>query len=278
MFLEIFLIIFLVTIICEIIDSSLGMGYGTILSPFLILLGFPVLSVVPAILISQGLGGIIASIMHNKHKNFDLSIKKSSEKNILNRLQNFGLIGFIRKEFSDDFKTVFVITSLGVLATIFSTIIAVNISKELLTTYINLLVILMGLFILLKFSFKYSSKKMLFVGLISSFNKGLSGGGFGPIVTGCQIVLGKKEKNSVACTTACEPLICFTGFASYLLLNAFSDWTLAIILSFGAGIGGFIGPFLTKFIKKEKFRTIVGAIMLLLGVWGLLILFKIIIF
>jgi len=47
--------------LCEMIDSSLGMLYGTILSPVLIIAGFDPLMVVPSILFSQAIGGIIAS-------------------------------------------------------------------------------------------------------------------------------------------------------------------------------------------------------------------------
>jgi len=37
--------------VCEFIDSSLGMGYGTSLTPILLLMGFHPLQVVPAVLL-----------------------------------------------------------------------------------------------------------------------------------------------------------------------------------------------------------------------------------
>ena len=55
--------------IMEFIDSSLGMMYGTVLSPLLILMGYDVKSVVPSILISQAMGGFVASYRHHKLKN-----------------------------------------------------------------------------------------------------------------------------------------------------------------------------------------------------------------
>ncbi len=42
-------------------DSFLGMMYGTVLSPLLILAGYNAKTVVPAILISQAAGGFVAS-------------------------------------------------------------------------------------------------------------------------------------------------------------------------------------------------------------------------
>ena len=55
------IIILFVAFMCEFLDSSLGMGYGTILSPFLIIAGFDPLLVVPSTLISQALAGLSAA-------------------------------------------------------------------------------------------------------------------------------------------------------------------------------------------------------------------------
>jgi hypothetical protein len=262
---EIFILIVIIAFICEFIDSSLGMGYGTILSPTLLIMGFPVLEIVPSILITQAIGGIIASISHHKHKNANFSLKNKSSGGFFFKLKKLGLIKFVKEELSDDTHTVLAITLLGVLATLFSTFVAISISKQMLSWYITILVLVMALFILLKFSLKYSSKKMVFVGIISAFNKGLSGGGFGPIVTGCQIVLGKNEKSSVACTTLSEPLICITAFTSYFFLNGFSAFSLVTALGIGAIVGGLFGPSFTKRINKNQFRFIIGAILLVLG-------------
>ena len=272
MLIEIFILIIIVAFICEFIDSSLGMGYGTILSPFLLIMGFPVLAIVPSILITQAIGGIIASFSHHKHKNGDFALNKNSNDNILLRLKKKGFIKFLKEEISDDTRTVIAITLLGIFATIFSTFVAVSISKQLLSWYITILVLLMALFILLKFQLRYSNRKMVFVGLISAFNKGISGGGFGPIVTGSQIVLGKNEKNSVACTTLSEPLICITAFTAYFFLNGFSAFSLTLALGIGAIFGGLMGPSFTRKINKTQFRYIVGTILLALGILSVLTL------
>jgi uncharacterized protein len=48
-----------VSFAAEYVDSSLGMGYGTTLTPVLLLLGFAPLEVVPALLVSQLLAGLL---------------------------------------------------------------------------------------------------------------------------------------------------------------------------------------------------------------------------
>lgn len=250
MILEFFLIV-LIAFICEWIDSSLGMGYGTILSPLLLIFGFSPTVVVPSILLTQAFGGLSASIFHHKKGNAHFSCKN-------------GL--------SEDMKTVLIISSLGVLATIVSVLIAVNISKVVLTSYISLLVIAMGLFILFNFKFVYTTSKMVLVGIVSAFNKGLSGGGFGPVVTGGQIVLGKNHRSAIACTTAAEPLICIVGFISYVLLKGIPELNLIYSLGIGAIFAGIVGPSTTKKLNKTGLRYLVGGIMVLLGVLSILVL------
>ena len=47
--------------VCEFIDSSLGMGYGTSLTPLLLLMGFEPMQVVPAVLFSEFVSGFTAA-------------------------------------------------------------------------------------------------------------------------------------------------------------------------------------------------------------------------
>jgi len=194
--------------VCELIDSSLGMLYGTILSPVLIIAGFDPLVVVPSILLSQAIGGITASIVHHRLKNVDFTIKEG----VMKRLFDLGYIETFRRSTTRDLKVVFVITSFGILATIIAVLTAISISKVALKTYIGVLVLAMGIILLLKSRFKFSWKNIFGIGILSSFNKGISGGGFGPVVTAGQLISGRESKRSIGATTLSEAPICITGF------------------------------------------------------------------
>jgi len=76
---EIILILIASSLIMEMIDSSIGMMFGTLLTPILILVGYNPVHVIPAILLSQALGGFIASIRHHKLKNADFTKNTISE-------------------------------------------------------------------------------------------------------------------------------------------------------------------------------------------------------
>ena len=104
------------------------------------------------------------------------------------------------------------------------------------------------------------------VGFLSSFNKGLSGGGFGPVTTAGQVLAGRDGKASIGATTLAEVPICITGFLTYLLARGISNWSLPIYLSIGAVIGALIGPrFTNSFKNDKKLRKTMGLLVLVLG-------------
>lgn len=57
---------------CELMDSSLGMGYGTTLTPILLILGFEPLQLVPTILVSEFFSGFGAAFFHSEIGNVRL--------------------------------------------------------------------------------------------------------------------------------------------------------------------------------------------------------------
>jgi len=260
------LLIVLAAFVCELIDSSLGMLYGTILTPVLIIAGYDPLIVVPSILLSQAFGSLIASFMHQRLKNAEFGIKekKAAPKNadeFEDRLRN---------NLTQDLKVVLIIAGTGVIATAIAATAAIHISKEILKTYIGILVLAMGIILLIKTRYRFSYKKVLCVGLISAFNKGMSGGGFGPIVTSGQIISGRSAKKSIAATALSEAPICIAGFLTYWIINGMQTWDLVLCLTAGSIVGALIGPLITARIRSDRtLILILGIIVTLLGIWTL---------
>jgi len=264
-----FILIAAMAFVCEYIDSSLGMGYGTILAPVLIIMGFNPLVVIPAILLSQAVGGFTASIFHHQFQN-----------------ANF-------HPGSRDSKVVFIVSSFGLLATVLAAIIAVNISKVFLKTYIGVLVIIMGAILLSRFKFRFSWKRIIGLGILSAFNKGLTGGGFGPVVTSGQIISGQDSKRAVGCTTFAEAPICTAAFFTYLIARVAKElprplmdmpakdflkvilaqsafqWELVLALLFGAVIVAPFGALTTRVMHTDRLRQILGMLVIVLGIWTL---------
>lgn len=233
--------IVVMAVIAELIDSSLGMMYGTLLSPILIVIGFDPFIVIPSILFSQAAGGFLAATKHHKHGNVNFHIS------------------------SEDFKSFLMITGPGIVAVIIGSLVALSIPKAWLTIYISILVLVASVVILLKLRTRFSWKRMGFIGFISAFNKSLSGGGFGPFVTGGQVAIGQKSKNAIGVTTLSQVPICFSSFLAYFFLNGFSSWDFLGVLLIGTLIGAAAGPRITKKVNEEKLKIVVGVLALLSG-------------
>lgn len=266
---ELTILIVVIAFIAEFIDSSMGMMYGTILSPLLIIMGFDPLVVVPSILLSQAAGGFTASMFHHKFSNANFRPKTFNPTRIINKIKEIGIIKSFILGFTKDTKIVFIISALGIIATIFSAIIAVSIPKNILTKYIGILVIAMGIVLLSRAKFNFTWKKMLGIGLLSSFNKGLSGGGFGPVVTAGQVISGNDPKAAIASTTLAEAPICVTAFITYYLAKGFTEWNFLLAMMLGSIAAAPLGAMLTSKIDSTKFKPILGILSLVLGVWVL---------
>lgn len=237
----------IITFISEYLDSGLGMGYGTALAPILIIIGFSPLKVVPAILISQFVTDIAACISHHKLHNVDLKIN------------------------SRDFKLAFILGAISSIGVIMSVIIALRIPKWLLTLYIGLLVLSMGLIILATINrpMKFSWKKIMAISFLAAFNKGISGGGYGPLVMGGQMLSGVCAKNAVGITAFAEAITCFIGFTTYMIMGKSIDWKLTGLLIICATGAVPIAAITVKNINSERLKRYVGILITLLGLFTL---------
>ncbi len=242
--LPMFFTILILAFAFEVLDSALGQGYGTLGSPVFILLGFDPKIVVPAILLSQALGGLSAAFFHNHFKNANFSQWKS-----------------------EDLRKVYYIVTFGVVGVIISSILGVKLPKSFLSWYIGILVFIIGILILCGFSFSFSWKKFIAIGLISSFNKGLSGGGYGPLVAGGQVLIGIPGKNAIGITDFAEAPICFIGFLVWSYFSNYStNWQLAIPMCIGAAIAPILGAWITHKLSMEHLKKVLGIVLLILGI------------
>lgn len=265
-----FLILFLSGFIAKLIDSALGMMYGTLLVPILIGSKFDPLVVIPSVLLSQGVGNLTASIFHHKFNNASLTPYHINPKLIFTKLKTHGFLHCIKSNLSRELKIVIINTFLGIFTVSLAAIIATHIPIKILKNYITLIVTLMGFLLLSKLQFKFSWKKIFLVSIISGFNKGLTGGGFGPLLTAGQIVGGQHTHKSVATTNLSSAIVCIIGFFSYYFINGFSQWGFLLSLTGGAVLGGPLGAMLASKIKIKKLRLIMGVVCVGLGVWTII--------
>jgi hypothetical protein len=237
------LIIFLAALGCEYLDSSLGMGYGTTLTPLLMLAGYEPLQIVPAVLLSELVTGLAAGAMHHRDGNVDLRHDPAARR-------TFGLLGL-----------------LSAVGAIVAVMLAVKISAQWFSLLIVVIVLSMGLITLLtaRRQIRYRRGGILTIGLIAAFNKGLSGGGYGPLVTSGQVVSGVPARQAVAITSMAEALTCAVGLAAYLYFRSGIDWALTLPLVAGALLSVPLATATVRHLPETSIRRGVGLFTLILG-------------
>ncbi len=245
--LEVLIPLFILAFISEYGAATLGMGYGTTLAPILIIVGYEPLILVPVILFSQFFAGIIAAGFHHKFENVNLGDER--EQTAL---------------------TIFVIT--GMAGVVISILASVSLPSVFVKIYIAVVVLIAGLLTLMNGNreISYSTKKLTGIGVVAAFNKGLSGGGYGPIAIAGQMLSGIKPRAAVAITALAEGIICAVGVVMYFLLAVPGDMILLIGITAGAIAAAPLSALTTAKLKQEHLKKAIAISIILIGILALI--------
>jgi len=233
---------------CEYVDSSLGMGYGTTLTPLLIIAGFAPLDIVPAVLFSQFICGILGGLMHHQRGN----------------------VHFARGSIA--LRVAEVLAACSIVGTVAAVFLAVNIPAQLLKTYIGVLILSMGILIIAyrNRNLKFSWRRITAIGIVAAFNKGMSGGGYGPVVTSGQILAGINEKNAVGITSLAEGVTCIVGVVLFVILKGGLEWRLTLPLTVGALLSIPLATWTVKIMPPHFIKSSIGYFTCFLGIFTLI--------
>lgn len=239
--------VFLAALACEFVDSSLGMGYGTTLTPLLLLAGYAPLDIVPAVLLSELVTGFAAALMHHRDGNVDW-------------------IGDARAR-----RTLIQLSALSAVGATVAAVVALQIPTAWLSFAIAAIILAMGVLIVAtaRRRIAYRPANVVAVGAVAAFNKGLSGGGYGPLVTAGQVISGLPAKHAIAVTSFAEAFTCLVGLAAYVALGRGVDWTLALPLALGALLSVPIATATVRRLPERHMRLFVGLATCALGMVAL---------
>jgi len=229
--------------VCEFIDSTLGMGYGTTLTPVLLLLGYEPLQVVPAVLLSELLTGITGGLLHH----------------------GAGNVCFHRG--SRHLHVMLVLVAASVLGTAPAVYAATQLPAAVLKGFIGTVVLGVGVVLLatLNRTFRFSWNKVAGLGILAAVNKAVSGGGYGPVVVGGQVVVGLETKNAIGITAMAEGATCIVGVVTYAVTLGI-DARLALPLVVGAMGSVPLAVISVKAASARRLRIGIGVLTVILGV------------
>lgn len=265
------IVIVIIAFIAEYADSTLGMGYGTMLTPILLIIGFEPLQVVPAILVSELITGLLAGFTHHSMGNVDFRPKSTNIPHIVKRLREIGIKKGFEKGIPLALKTVMLLAACSIVGTVSAVLIAINLPATIVKGYVGILLVGLGIWILYSINknHRFSWAKMGGLGALASFNKGISGGGYGPVVTSGQILTGVDTKNAIGITSLAEGLTCAVGVVMYLVTTPQVNFDLAPYLVTGAIISVPVSAHTVKKMKTQNLKKYIGVATILLGLFTL---------
>lgn len=265
--LALLIVVAIIALLAEYMDASLGMGYGTTLTPLLLIAGFAPLAVVPAVLLGQFAGGIAGGYFHHRLENVKLNFRRQGNP-AGDREPSFSRHPWYQ-HWSLDAKVVLILALCGIIGAVLGVVLAINISETVLKVYIGIMVLAIGITILVRRNHHspFSWKRFTGIAILSAFNKGISGGGYGPLATGGQILSGREVKNSIASTTLAEVVICMVSFLAYLfLLKEGIHWALVASTATGSVVAGPFAALTVKKVGTKNLKLLVGVVITILGV------------
>jgi hypothetical protein len=249
--LDVFILVFVGLILLglagKLLDSTVGLGYGTFLAPMLLILGFPVYRVVPAILLSEFLSAGLTAVMHRAAG----TVESHPD--------------------SRDFKVSGLLSLLGLVGAFAGVFLAAGTTPLFVVVYVSITVIVTGTLVVNGFAWTFSWPRLTMLGFVASMNKGLSGGGYGPLIAGGQILTGRETKKALATTAVAESVTTSVSWLLYWQLgivsvNPATMLQLDIPLVIGAVISAPISVYLVRRSKPRLLIPIVGITGVLLGV------------
>ncbi|MBD3193391.1 MAG: TSUP family transporter [Candidatus Heimdallarchaeota archaeon] len=313
-FVPILLILSVIAFITQFIDSALGMGFGTAATPILMILGYEPSVIVPAILLTELFAGIVVTIFHKIFENFHLgtrdpkdekeqkegkgersSKKKIDEEKPLTIMEEGTEVDERVEEFVDsidnltvDSKVIVVLSSFavigavvaGVSSVVFDYSAAFNLGVKI---YIGVMIFAVGILLLVlrNRTIQLTWTKIISLAALAGFNKGISGGGYGPITVAGQILSGRDGTRAIASTLFSETIAVFAGTITYVLTHVFMSvgknvpitWEylrLAPYLLIGAVLAAPLAALVTDKLKSKWLKIGVGSMTILLGIFTLI--------
>jgi uncharacterized protein len=226
------------------LDTCVGGGHGTMLTPMLILLGFRSQMVVPAILLSEIGIGIVSTILNHRAGNIRLA-RGEQHRRVLLVLSVCSLVG-----------SVVAVTA------------AVKLPSRWVNLYIGLVIVAVGLLVGTgwRSSAGFSMKRIVVLGTVAAFNKGLSGGGYGPLLTGGQVLSGVCEKGAVSITPPARGLTGLISVILYFAAQGTLELGLALPLVLGSLLAMPVAVFTVARVRADLLRKGIVVATLVLGV------------
>jgi uncharacterized membrane protein YfcA len=229
----------LIGLFAQMVDGTLGMGYGATSTSFLISFGVPPAVSSMGVHVAEMFTTGASAISHYKFKNIN--------KKLVLSLMIPGVIGSI----------------LG--AYLLADVIDGKVIKPWVALYMIVLAVIIVIKGLRKNIQKKKTKQIGLLAIFGGFMDAIGGGGWGPIVTSTLMGQGRDPRYTIGSVNTAEFAISFASGITFLLFDGIKGWQVIAGLMIGGLIAAPIGAYLVNKIPRKQVTVMVGILLIFLS-------------
>jgi uncharacterized membrane protein YfcA len=234
-----FLVFFLIGVFAQLVDGTLGMGYGATSTSFLLAYGIPPVISSTAVHVSEMFTTGASALSHHRFGNIN--------KKLVKHLLIPGVLGSITGAY------------------LLSDVINGDIIKPFIAVYMIVLAVIIIRKALKKNIVKKKTKKLGVLAVFGGFMDSVGGGGWGPIVTSTLLGRGRNPRYTIGSVNAAEFAISFASGITFMLFGGIHGWQVIIGLILGGVISAPLAAYLVNKIKRKPMMVAVGILIILLS-------------
>jgi uncharacterized protein len=234
-----FLVFFFIGVFAQLVDGTLGMGYGATSTSFLLAYGVPPVVSSTGVHVAEMFTTGVSAISHHRFGNIN--------KKLVKHLLIPGVLGSITGAY------------------LLSDVINGEDIKPFIAVYMILLAIIIIRKALKKSIIKKKTKKLGILAAFGGFMDAVGGGGWGPIVTSTLLGRGRNPRYTIGSVNAAEFAVSFASGITFMLFGGIHGWQVIIGLILGGVIAAPLGAYLVNKIKRKPMMIAVGILIILLS-------------
>ena len=234
-----FLVFFFIGVFAQLVDGTLGMGYGATSTSFLLAYGVPPVVSSTGVHVAEMFTTGASAISHHRFGNIN--------KKLVKHLLIPGVLGSITGAY------------------LLSDVINGDVIKPFIAVYMIILAIIIIRKALKKSIIKKKTKKLGILATFGGFMDAVGGGGWGPIVTSTLLGRGRNPRYTIGSVNAAEFAVSFASGITFMLFGGIHGWQVIIGLILGGVIAAPLGAYLVNKIKRKPMMIAVGILIILLS-------------
>ncbi len=234
-----FLIFFAIGVFAQLVDGTLGMGYGATSTSFLLAYGIPPAISSAGVHVAEMFTTGVSAISHHRFGNIN--------KKLVRHLLIPGVLGSVTGAY------------------LLSDVIDGDAIKPFIALYMIGLAVIIIRKAMQKNIIKKKTKRLNLLASFGGFMDSVGGGGWGPIVTSTLLGRGRNPRYTIGSVNAAEFAVSFASGITFMLFGGIHGWQVIIGLILGGVIAAPLAAFLVNKIKRKPMMVAVGILIILLS-------------